>query len=264
MNKSRETSRVIGRQSTTIDDTSDRRESRVAVPIEEEPDNGCPRESSEVIPLKNSTNTDQSETQSVYYPSAMKKSVPVDQLQYSTMGQDTIPEQQTQPVYPSAMKKSVPVDQLQYSTMGQDTIPEQQTQPVYPSAMKKVEIVDQPPINSSQQSNPRDSTFWQSAMQSSQPMDQPPINSSQQSNPHDSTFWQSAMQSSQPYNSSVPPSDADNIRRSYQSRSSHDNSQPSSLRSSILPSVPNTHIIDNTSSIRRSLKKEDNGNANPE
>ena len=31
---------------------------------------------------------------------------------------------------PSAMKKSVPVDQLQYSTMGQDTIPEQQTQPV--------------------------------------------------------------------------------------------------------------------------------------
>jgi len=93
-----------------------------------------------------------------------------------------------------------------------------------PSAMKKVEIVDQPPINSSQQSNPRDSTFWQSAMQSSQPMDQPPINSSQQSNPRDSTLWQSIMQSSQ----------------------------------------PNTHIIDNTSSIRRSLKKEDNGNANPE
>ena len=133
-----------------------------------------------------------------------------------------------------------------------------------PSAMKKVEIVDQPPINSSQQSNPRDSTFWQSAMQSSQPMDQPPINSSQQSNSRDNTFWQSIMQSSQPNNSSVPPSDADNIRRSYQSRSSHDNSQPSSLRSSILLSVPNTHTIDNTASIRRSLKKEDNGNANLE
>ena len=66
VNKSRETSRETGRQSTTIDDTSDRRESRVAVPIEEEPDNGCPRESSEVIPLNYSTNTDQSETQSVY------------------------------------------------------------------------------------------------------------------------------------------------------------------------------------------------------
>ena len=122
-----------------------------------------------------------------------------------------------------------------------------------PSAIKKVEIVDQSPINSSQQSNSRDSTFWQSIMQSSQPMDQPPINSSQQSNSRDSTFWQSAMQSSQPNNSSVPPSDADNIRRSYQSYSS-----------SILPSVSNTHTMDNTSSIRRSLKKEDNGNANLE
>mgnify|MGYP007072985124 CR=1 FL=1 len=160
-----------------------------------------------------------------------------------------------------------------------------------PSAMKKVEIVDQPPINSSQQSNPRDNTFWQSAMQSSQPMDQPPINSSQQSNPRDSTFWQSTIQSSQPMdqppihssqqsnqrdsiiqqftlqpsNYSVPPSDTANIRRSYQSYSSHDNSQAPSLRSSsVLPSVPNDEIIDNTASIRRSLKKEDNGNANPE
>ena len=127
--------------------------------------------------------------------------------------------------------------------------------------MQSSQPMDQPPINSSQQSNPRDSTFWQSAMQSSQPMDQLPINSSQQSNQRDSIIQQFTLQ---PSNYSVPPSDADNIRRSYQSRSSHDNSQPSSLRSSILPSVPNTHIIDNTSSIRRSLKKEDNGNANPE
>ena len=66
MNKSRETSRVTGRQSITTDDTSDRRESRVAVPTEEEPDNERSRESSEVIPLNYSTNTDQSETQSVY------------------------------------------------------------------------------------------------------------------------------------------------------------------------------------------------------
>ena len=66
VNKSRETSRVTGRQSITTDDTSDRRESRVAVPTEEEPDNERSRESSEVIPLNYSTNTDQSETQSVY------------------------------------------------------------------------------------------------------------------------------------------------------------------------------------------------------
>ena len=66
VNKSRETSRVTGRQSITTDDTSDRRESRVAVPTEEEPDNERSRESSEVIPLNNSTNNYQSETLPVY------------------------------------------------------------------------------------------------------------------------------------------------------------------------------------------------------
>ena len=162
---------------------------------------------------------------------------------------------------PSAMKKVEIVDQPPINSSQQSN---SRDNTFWQSAMQSSQPMDQPPINSSQQSNPRDSTFWQSAMQSSQPMDQPPINSSQQSNPRDSTFWQSAMQSSQPNNSSVPPSDADNIRRSYQSRSSHDNSQPSSLRSSILPSVPNTHTNDITASIRRSLKKEDNGNANLE